>query len=202
MNKLTVRQKLLGLGICIPFVWFSTVIILGSLNPAYSYMSNWASDLGRIEAPHHVIFNSIIIFSGFLFLLTGVGLYYSVTHITGRNVLAVIIGSFVAIFGVNYFIAALFPLPDPLHSGYSIGMVMFNVPLLFIWAFCRIKGSRSFKIIQLFFYILILLINLILMGVGGLANDMNKGLFQRIQALILYSWLAYSCYWLIKYKRM
>ena len=202
MNKLTRERILLWLGICIPFIYFINLIVLAALYPGYSHMSNWVSDLGRIEAPHHKIFNLVIFLSGILYLLTGLGFFYSVNRITGRKVQAIFIGVFIAVFGINYFFGAFYPLPDPRHGGYGIGLLHFFSPLLLAWAFWRLPDSRVFTIFQLLYFILILIFTVIPLEVWGVFNETNLGIFQRIQSVIIFAWFVYSCYWLIRFKKV
>ncbi len=200
MNKLNREKILLVIGIAIGVIYFLNLFVLAAMYPGYSHMRNWVSDLGRIEAPHHRIFNAVIALIGVLYLPAGLGFFYSVKRITGRKVLAVVIGVFVAVLSVNLFFGAFYPLPDPRHGGNGIWFLHFFTPLLLAWAFWRLKGSRYFTIYQLLSFILIVIIALIQMGAGGLVNQMNLGLVQRLQALILFTWFASTCYWMIRYK--
>ena len=192
MNR---ERALLSLGIILTAIYFLDLIILAALNPDYSHMSNWVSDLGRIEAPHHEIFNVVGFLIGILFLLTGLGFFYSLHRITKRKVLAVFIGSFVSVFGINLIFAVLFPLPDPRHSAFGIGFLTFFAPILLAWACWRIPNSRAFAILQILSFILILLSSF---GANAFTNSGYLGLFQRIQAVIIFGWLTYSCLWLMR----
>ncbi|MFC1839658.1 DUF998 domain-containing protein [Thermodesulfobacteriota bacterium] len=200
MNNINREQRLLVLGIAITVIYFLTLIILAALYPDYSHMRNYVSDLGRIEAPHHKFFNSVVIFLGLLYLLTGLGYYYSVKRITEKNVLAVFIGSFVAVLGIAYFFGGFYPLPDPRHGGYSIGLLHFFTPLLLVWAFWKLPDTRLFRFYQLMCFILIVTFILIQAGVFGLIDETNLGLFQRLGAISLYAWFTFTCYWLSRYR--
>ena len=196
---MTRERILLALGICITVIYFINLIVLGALYPEYSHMSNWVSDLGRAEAPHHRIFNSVVLFTGILFLLSGLGFFYSINRITKRKVLATFICGFVAAFGINFFIAAIFPLPDPRHSAIGIGFLTFFTPILLAWTFWKISDSRAFAINQASSFIFIVLSTIV---ASVFSNEMYSGLLQRIQAVVIFGWLAYSCFWLMQYKKV
>ncbi len=197
MNK---EKILLGTGIAITVIYFLNLFVLAAMYPGYSHMSNWVSDLGRMEAPHHRIFNAVIGLLGILYLLTALGFFYSIKRVTEKKVLAILIGVSIAAFAINCFLGACYPLPDPRHGAYGIGILHFFTPFLLAWAFWRLIGSRIFTILQLLSFILIVTGFLIQMRAGGLVNEMNLGLVQRLHALIIFTWLTFTCYWLIKYK--
>jgi hypothetical protein len=197
MNR---EPALLGLGIAIWVLYFLNLFVLAAMYPGYSHMRNWVSDLGRIEAPHHSVFNAVAVLLGALYLLTALGFSQSVKRITGRKTLSVVIGASVAAFGVNAFFGAFYPLPDPRHAGYGIGLLHVLTPVLLAWAFWGLSHWRLFTIYQSLSFALIVLITSIQMGAGALVNQMNLGLIQRLQALVLFTWFASTCYWLMRYK--
>ena len=200
MKRINREQVLLGLGIAIWVLYFLNLFVFAAMYPGYSHMRNWVSDLGRVEAPHHRIVNAVGVLLGILYLLTALGFFCSVSRVTGRKVLAFIIAIFVGVFGVNLFFGAFYPLPDPRHGAYGIGFLHVLTPLSLVWAFRRLPESRFFTIHQLSSFILIVTITSIMMGAGGLVNQMNLGLVQRLQALVLSTWFASTCYWLMRYK--
>ena len=118
----------------------------------------------------------------------------------GFIVLAVFIGISVWAFAINAFFAAFYPLPDPRHSGYQIGLLHGFTPLLLAWAFWKIQGARFFILYQFILFILMIIASLIMAGIGGLVSETNAGLFQRLQILFWIPWFTYTCNWLIRYK--
>jgi hypothetical protein len=128
------------------------------------------------------------------------GHYYSVKRVTGRKVLVVVIAITVGIFGINAFFGCFYPLPDPRHGGYGIGLIHFLIPLLLAWAFWKIQGARFFIFYQLITLTPMIIVILIMTGVGGLVSETNAGLVQRLQILVGIPWFTYVCYWLTRYK--
>ena len=200
MNKINREQIFLGMGIACMIIYLLNLFVLGAISPGYSHMKHLVSHLGTAWFPYHNIFNTVIIVMGFLYIPTGVGFYYSVKRITGRQVLAVAIGISVGIFSISAFFGGFCPLPDPRHGGYNIGFIhILTLPFL-AWAFWKIQGARFFIIYQLISIILMIIVLLIMSGVGRLVNETNLGLIQRLQILVWIPWFTYTCYWLIRHK--
>jgi len=200
MPKINKEQIFLGIGIAIPIIYFLNLFVLGALYPGYSHMKHWVSSLGRIEAPHHEIFNAVVILMGLLSMLAGLGFFYSVKRLSGRTILATAIGISIALFGINALFGGFFPLPDPRHGAYGIGIAILFTPILLAWTFREFPGMRVFTFFQIAMCILIALIFFIQAGLGDLVNKMNIGIAQRLYALIGSTWFIITCYWLIKSK--
>lgn len=199
MGNIKIEKILLNIGLFSIAIYLINLIVLASLYSEYSHFTNVVSDLGRLEAPHHKIFNTVIISVGFLYLLTAVGFYLSIHRLTGRKLLAVLIAIFIGSFGINLFFGGLYPLPDPRHAGYGIGTFYFLTPLLLIWVFSKTPGTSNFKRLQIISFIAVLF-SIIVMGgmIAGIINIGNfSGIMQRIQVLIIMSWYAYTCIWLL-----
>ena len=200
MNKINREQIFLGIGIACMIIYLLNLFVLGSISPGYSHMKHLASHLGTAWFPYHNIFNAVVILMGLLYILAGMGFYYSTKRITGRKVLAVVIAISVWAFSVNAFFAGLYPLPDPRHGGYNIALIHSLTPPFLAWAFWKIQGARFFIFYQLISFILMIIAFLIFSGVGGLISGTNAGLMQRLQILVWILWFTYTCYWLIRYK--
>ena len=200
MRKINSEQIFLGMGITAWIIYLLNLFVLAALTPWYSHMRHQVSDLGRLQAPHHQIFNSVIILIGLLYLPTGLGFFYAVKRITGKKLLAVLIGISVALISVGAFFAGFYPLPDPLHNGYNIMIIQLFIPLLLVWAFWKVPGTRFFVFYQLTLFALMLILNRTMTGAFGLVNEMNIGLIQRLFVLSGMFWFTFTCYWLIRYK--
>ena len=189
------------MGIAGMIIFLFNFIVLGTISPGYSHMKHVVSLLGTAYFPYHSIFNAVIIFLGLLYIPTGIGFYYSIKRLTGRKVLAVFIGITVSIYSMHCFLVGYYPLTDPRHGGYGIGLYIHSLTLpLLAWAFWKIQGARFFIFIQFISFILMIIGVLIFSGVGGLISETNAGLIQRFQILVMISWFIYTCYWLIKCK--
>lgn len=202
MNKINKEQIFLGAGIVAWIIFLLNIFVLAALSPGYSHITNAFSDLGRIEAPYHKIFNTVIILFGLLYMLTGLGFFYSVKQITGRKLLAIIIGICVALFGVSGVLAGFFPLPDPRHHGYHIGALLIFAPILLAWASWKTHGARPFAFFHLVTFIILVVIATVPL-IGASAGDFamtHAGLIQRIYTLILFIWYILTYYWLTTYK--
>jgi len=200
MKKINREQLFLGIGIAIMIIYLLNLFVLAALSPDYSHMRHLVSHLGTTYFPYHNIFNAVIILIGLLYIPTGMGFYFSIKRITGRKVLAVVIGITVGIFSINAFFGGFYPLPDPRHGGYGIGFIHFLTPVLLAWAFWKVQGARFFIFYQFISLTLMIIVILIMIGVGGLASGTNAGLIQRLQILAWIPWFSYVCYWLIRHK--
>ncbi len=201
MNKINREKIFLGIGIAGIILFLLILIVFGAISPGYSHIKHVVSLLGTAYFPYFNIFNAAIILLGLLFIPAGMGFYYSVKRITGRKVLAVVIGITVGIYSIHAFLAGLYPLPDPLHGFYGIAEFIHSLTLPFLaWAFWKIQRARFFILYQFISFILMIIAFLIMTGVGGLVNDTNAGFFQRLQLLVWILWFTYVCYWLIRYK--
>jgi glucans biosynthesis protein C len=204
MNKIYKGQIFLWAGIVAWVIFLLNLFVLAAVTPDYSHITNMISDLGRIEAPYHKIFNATFILYGLLYLPTGLGFFYSVKWFTGRNQLAITIGFLVAMFSISPIFAGLYPLPDPRHSGYGIGdIVQLILPFFLALAFWKTQGARSFAFFHLMSFIIFIIISFILIAIRliGHGNIPNMGGFiQRISILIVFIWYIFTYYWLLTSK--
>ena len=200
MNEIKREQLFLGTGFAIMIIYLLNLFVLGAISPGYSHMRHLVSHLGTLWFPYHAIFNTVVIAIGFLFISAGMGFYYSIKRITRRKLLAVLVGISVGIFGIEAFFGGFYPLPDPRHGGYGIGLIHGLTPLLLAWAFWKIQGARLFVCYQFISFALLIIVCLVHRGVGGLVTETNAGLIQRLQLLVWIPWFTYVCYWLIRYK--
>lgn len=202
MNKINKEQIFLWTGIVAWVIFLLNLFVLAAVTPGYSHITNMVSDLGRIEAPYHKIINAVFILFGLLFLPAGLGFFVSVKRFTGRNNLAITIGILVAMLGVSFIFAGLYPLPDPRHFGYGISIVQIIIPFFLAWAFWKTQGARSFAFFHLVSFIIIVIMSFVLIsiGAGSHGNIPNGGLFQRINMLIVFFWYMFTYYWLMTCK--
>ena len=158
MNKINREKIFLGIGIAGIILFLLILIVFGAISPGYSHIKHVVSLLGTAYFPYFNIFNAAIILLGLLFIPAGMGFYYSVKRITGRKVLAVVIGITVGIYSIHAFLAGLYPLPDPLHGFYGIAEFIHSLTLPFLaWAFWKIQRARFFILYQFISFILMII---------------------------------------------
>ena len=177
-------------------LYLSELVVLGELQPGYSHMRQFASELGMATAAHPQLFALWVLVQAVVLLATGPLFYRRVAEVTGRRTLAATIGLFVACFGVNYIFVAAFPLPDLRHSGFGIAFLTFLVPWLLAWAFWNVSGARSACYVQLLATPVLIGLIFLQPGIVGFVDATNIGLFQRIGAGTFYGWLVLTGFWL------
>lgn len=204
MNEISKEQIFLRAGAVSWIIYLLTFFVIAAMTPGYSHIADIISELGRNEVPYHEILNAVTILYGFLILLSGLGLFYSVKRFTGKNSLAIIIGILVAVFGTSIIFAGLFPMPDPLHNGYGMGTVQFVIPIFLAVAFWKTDGSRTFAISHIVFFIIFILViiyNVVTVEINRGHIPPNIGLIQRISVLSIFIWYMFTYYWLLKRKQ-
>ena len=189
-RRLTVVTAACGL------LYFSELLVLGALEPGYSHMRQFASELGMADAVHPRVFAVWVLAQALLFFVAAWLFFRRVRCDTKRNRLAAAIAIFIALFGVNYLFVAAFPLPDLRHNGYGLGGFTFFAPWLLAWAYSRVDGARRFRLVQLFTPPVLIVLLFFQPGVFAFVDESNLGLFQRVGAGSMYLWLALTGYWL------
>jgi hypothetical membrane protein len=188
-------RTLLWTGAAAAVLYCATLIGIGALDPNYDHARQFASELGMATARYASLFNGLVLLQGLLLLAAGAGFHRVLLRLTSRG-LAATVGLFVGLFGVSYFFAALFPLPDPLHGAFGIALLTFLVPWILAWAFRHDRSARTMVAAQWLATPVILVTALIQGGLFGLAEATNQGLYQRVAATIFYVWLVATCFWL------
>ena len=192
------EKTLLRAGIVVPIAYFANLFVSSRFYPGYSHKTQFASELGSASAPYPRIFNITTIFLGLAAIASGVGFFSSAKRLTGKPVLSVVNGLFVVLFGIGMMFGGLFPMPDPRHGGFGMGMGIHLAPLLLVWAFRGRSGMRGVNIFLIVTFILMTVFLVIMMGVGGFVTRSNVGIFQRVYALVSFAWIGVASYRLME----
>ena len=193
----TVSEKIgLQSSVVATLLYFGNLLVLGALQPGYSHMRQFASELGMADAANPRVFGAMSVLTGAVFFVTAFGVYRATKRLTERSALSAVIGIFIALFGVNLIFAGLFPLPNPLHSAFGVALFTFMVPWLIAWAFWRFPSARFMSWTQIFTAFVIIGTAVLQTGLAGGVDDSNIGMFQRIAAGIFFVWLVATCLWL------
>lgn len=198
------EKLLLWGGIVSWIIYIPTVLVLAAITPGYSHVADIISMMGRHEAPYHQILNSVTILYGFLILTSGLGFFYSVKRLTGRNKLAMTIGILVGLFGISSIFVGLFPMPNPRHNAYGIGNLQVVIPFFLALAFWESEETRPFAFFHIVSFIIILLVfvssAIVIAGSPGNIPS-NMGLLQRIIILSIFFWYISTYYWFLTRKQ-
>lgn len=184
------NRFLLWCAVCVPLLYFGTLLVSSLFFPGYSHVTQYASELGSAAAPYPWIFNSGIILTGVAGLAAGVGFVRTTAALGGHRVLGILAGLFVGLFSVSIILAALFPMPDPRHAAFGLGIAIQAAPFLLAAAIWRVPSLRSLRTALVVVGAVMLVLFAIMMGVGAMVTRANVGLFQRAYALTTFPWIG------------
>ena len=178
----------------VPFIYFGTQGLGSLFYPGYSYLRQTASELGARGAPHPEIFNIGMLILGFAFLIGAFGFFRALQHLNTKPILTWITSSVLALSGVNFFLAGLFPLPDPRHVGLHLFYASFFGPVLFAATLWNRNEAKLLKGYLITTNILMIAASAIMMGFGGFVTHAYVGLLQRILGLTAFPWITVAAY--------
>lgn len=181
---------LLRQAILLPLYFFVPVLIAGALTTNYSFISQHASEITLTDnATAIALLKTGAILSGLscIFLSIGMIRIWKTKHLLSAILLIV--------FGVSMISNGLYPMGNPMHGFYGIGLCLMILPFVSCYEF---KGSsidkRYFPItitagLIIFIYFWSMLV--------GLDPSEYKGLTQRIGSVLMFGWIAYLAFELI-----
>lgn len=189
---------LLRAGVLVPFLYFGTVIAASFFYPGYSHVRQYASELGSSAARYPALFNSGILLTGVALLLGAAGLAGALRKLGLNRVLSWLFVITVGGFGIGMVMGALFPMPDPRHGGFGLGMGIHLAPALLGFAFWRDPHARGLRLYLFATAIAGLVLFAIMMGIGGFVTRANVGVFQRVYAIALIPWIGVASHAILK----
>lgn len=126
-------RSLLLAGILIPVVYFGLLIIAPVIYPGFSYVSQYASEMGSADARYPAVFNTGIMLCGVAGLVASFGFFHAVRRLGGNTLLAALAGLTLFLFGIATFMGGRFPMPDERHGGYGLGLALQLAPCSSRW---------------------------------------------------------------------
>lgn len=183
-------RHLLSFGIAVPILYLLALALGSAFYPGYSHVTRYASELGAAEAPHPWIFNSGIVAAGLAALLAGPGFALALRRLGGDRLPAVLSGLAVSLWGVAMVLGGSFPMPDPRHGGFGLGLGLLVAPLFLLWGLRRAPDARRLRLLLLVAFLAMSVLFAVMMGVGGLVTRANVGLWQRGNALASIPWIG------------
>ncbi|HEX3551385.1 MAG TPA: DUF998 domain-containing protein [Candidatus Elarobacter sp.] len=178
-------RVLLAAGIAMPALYFATLILAGVANPGVSEGLP-PSMLGTAGAPHPWVFNAGAIASGVAGVLGAIGLARALPRLGAGRVVAWLSAATVLLPCVALVMAGLFPLPNPLHYGFSLTLAGLFAPLLGAVALRRARDDAPAVMLMVAAFVLVLVLFAALSGVGRFVNDDNAGYWIRAVAVPLF----------------
>lgn len=183
-------MKMLRLGVLVPFLYFGTVLIAAMFYPGYSHGRQYASELGSNTATYPQLFNTGIILTGVTILFSLIGFRAALRALHAKPVLTWMFLISLAGFGVGMLMGGFFPMPDPRHGGFGLGVLVHLAPFLLAAALWRDAGTRGLRVFLLANGVAALVMFAIMMGVGELVRLSNVGAFQRAYSSTVFPWIG------------
>lgn len=184
------QRNLLRCAVAAPIFYFGTVLVASMFFPGYSHVRQYASELGSLEAAFPGIFNGGIALTGLAIVAAAIGFFLAALRISGRRHWSAAAGVTLGLFGVALLIGAAFPMPDPRHNAFGLGVTIHLAPFLLAAA---LRGQEEFRGLNRFLWMAGLVMTgmfLVSMGVGSLVRRSNVGVVQRVYALTVFVWIA------------
>jgi hypothetical protein len=145
-----------------------------------------------------MVFNAGIFLAGACGVAAGWGFFRALQALR-RPVLGMLTGLCVALFGVSFVMAALFPLPDSRHLAYGMGMAVHLAPLFLLGGLWRDDNLRPLGWFAAASGVLGAMLLWSMYGVSVTEGDM--GLMQGLYALVSYPWIGVAGYVLARSGR-
>lgn len=190
-------RKLGWLLIAAPFFYYFGLIVGAATWPAYSHVTNYASELGMAEAPYPAIFNVSAILSGMALIASAVLLALKRTGFPGPRLWVVLAACAIALWGTANIMAGVFPIPDERHGAFGLGLAELFVPLFLLLAIRTVPDSRGIKLFLGVVLVVSIALMAIMFGVGELVTRANVGLWQRLNSLFSIGWVAVFGVWVL-----
>lgn len=185
----------------IPSLYYLALVGGAMLQEHYSHARQYASELGAPGASFPWFFNSLIVAAGLMALAGGYALTATLLALRARRLGAVLAGISLAAWGFSTIMAGLYPMPDPRHGGWGVGLIVQLLPLFVLLAIARLEGATSMKLLLAGLFIVSGLIFAVMTWAGELVTPANVGLWQRAYGATLVPWLGVIGLWLIAPRR-
>ena len=181
---------LVRLAIAVPILYFGTMLAAAATWPGYSHVTRYVSELGGPEAPVPALFNVGIMVMGVVCTISAFGVFGAVRTLGGRRVPGAIASVCIGLFGVAMVMGGAFPMPNPLHGAFGLGLAMVLAPLFLGLAFAGRPGFGGFATFLFVSFAFMFGTMAVMMGIGQLVTRANVGLWQRLNALAMFPWLG------------
>lgn len=185
----------------IPLLYYVALFGGAALQEHYSHARQYASELGAAGAASPWFFNALIVAAGFMAMAGGYALTAGLIALGGRRSGAVLAGISLAAWGFSTVMAGLYPMPDPRHGGWGVGLIVQLLPLLVILSIARLEGATGMKLLLAALFVGSGLIFSVMTWAGELVTPTNVGLWQRAYGATLIPWLGAIGLWLVARRR-
>jgi hypothetical protein len=189
MRPSPAERALLTAGVLVPVLYYAALLVTPLFWPGYSHVRQYASELGSADSPRPQLFNVTIVAAGVAAMLAAGGFILALKRIGGRALPALLAGLAVFLWGGSFVMGGLFPMPDPRHGGFGLGLAMHLAPLFMLWALANVPAPRLKVFLAVVFVVSLALI-LVMFGVFGPLRRATVGLWQRAYSLSAIPWIG------------
>ena len=189
MRPSPAEKALLIAGVLVPVLYYAALVVTPLFWPGYSHVRQYASELGSADSPRPELFNVTIVAAGVAAMLAAGGLFLALKRLGGRALPSLLAGLAVFLWGFSFVMGGLFPMPDPRHGGFGLGLAMHLAPPFMLWALAGVSAPRLKVFLAVVFVVSLALI-LVMFGVGSLVRRANVGLWQRAYSMSAIPWLG------------
>ncbi|MCX6522971.1 MAG: DUF998 domain-containing protein [Actinobacteria bacterium] len=178
------RSTRLGLwaGVLVPVIYFGVQLWRAPAVPGYSFRRDAASDLGAAGVPGAVWFNVAAVASGIAAVLAAVAWWDAPRAWgVGRLGRGFVCGALTSI-GAASIAAGWFPLPDDRHGGGPVGIGLFALPILLVFAIARRSAPGWVRVYVVANAALFVVAALMFSGATWLDPTVDEGVMQRVLA--------------------
>lgn len=195
------RRLQLGALIVIPLLYYFGLVAGAATYPGYSHVRQFASDLGAAGAPYPGLFNNSVIAMGLAALFACAGLAGALRDLSGRRLWPAMAAVMLGLWGVAMVTGGAFPLPDPRHHAFGLGLAAPFVPLFTFLALRQVEHAGRMRLFLASIVLGSVALLSIMTGVGGLVTADNVGLWQRVNSAFGIPWLAVLAIWILVRSR-
>lgn len=188
-------------GILVPVLYFGSILVSSLFYPGYSHVRQYASELGSASARYPMIFNSGMIAMGVATLVSLIGFHAALRRLGANRIVIWLFVITLGAFGFSTVMAGLFPMPDPRHGGFGLGLAMLASPALLAAALWRVPEMRGLRMYLVITFIAALALFAIISGAGSFVRRSNIGAFQRTFALTGIPWIGIASWALLRQRR-
>ena len=192
------HRLLLWAGVAVPVIYFGNLLLSSLLYPGYSHVRQYASELGSAAARYPAVFNTGVVLIGLAAITAAPGFAWALRRNGAGSGVSWTVAVLMALYGVGLVFGGLYPMPDPRHGGYGLGLASYLVPPLLVWGLRRLPELHRLRVFLIANYVVMLAFFAVMMGVGGLVTRANVGLWQRGNALASIPWIGIAAWALLR----
>ena len=188
---------LLFLGMLVPLIYLGAVLGAAWFYPGYSHVTQYVSELGAKASPHREIFNYGLQAGGVAAILGAFGFFLALHKLSRGFVFATLTTVAIGLWGISMVMGGLYPMPDPRHGAYGLGMALNAAPLLLLLALMRDSKLAWLKALSMLVFLVSGGLLAIMMGYGPMTHipqlavhKSDVGLWQRAYALSIIPWIG------------